>query len=62
MNLLEEGSRTNISLEIFSAQNEEKEREISMVFEAYMCLRLMEKAFECFLHLIKALDARKYED
>ena len=33
-----------------------------MVFEAYMCSRLMEMVLECFLHLIKALDARKYEE
>ena len=57
MNLLEEGSRTNISLEIFSAQKEEKEREILMDSKAYMCSRLMEKVLEFFLHLIYALDA-----
>ena len=58
MNLLEEISRTCIFLEIFSAQKEEKERQIFMDSRAYMCSRLMEKVLECFLHLIYVLDAR----
>ena len=38
--------KNNISKEIFSAQKERKEIEILMIFEAYLCWRLITKVLE----------------